>query len=340
VLSDCRPRSPRGGGGGDWEASFWPTRFSRHGGRCEAGARHQATDPRARCPHPLRLGERLTTAQFALREERLRGHPWARDGMRQLECWLEGEQGAGLCETFRWRAGALRCPRRHRGSRQRLRGTGAAWPRTGHADAGGAREPAAGRGAQASILFSDVAPTCTAVPAGSTCPRWTASLRLHAATRRPWPALLGEDDVPSVLGSLPHRRSLRVRATAAQIDWHIEREALLCGAAGIAPARPSTVPGPAARCWCWAGNLKGGELVGLLLRATEAESAAAVNRGRAPRGQRRRAAPPHHLGARPSPSPGRRGASASPHRFAGDDPDLRPGAGAGDVDRYRPRPWV
>lgn len=212
-------------------------------------------------------GQRLTVEQFLAREERLRAHPWSVDGMRTW-LWTDGDAVLSSCETFRCvarvgtRAGAAQAVASVF-TEPALRGRGAA---TALLDAVAGvleREP----GHLATVLFSDVgerqyarcgfgavsgadntwAPS-DAAPEGV---RW-----LGAHVDAPWPVAAAD--------------SLVIAPTAAQLDWHAERERFYrrCWDRPPLRARGAVLGGSSLQ---WAAFDKLDELVLLWLHAEAAE---------------------------------------------------------------------
>ena len=164
-------------------------------------------------------GERLTPAQYLRREERLCGHPWARQAMT---AWLwRDADGAVLssCETYRMSSAIT-------GSR------GESWAvasvfteparrRRGHARAmiDALLQRARADGMQAATLFSDVGAPMYESSGFVARP---AEDLLFPPTRGD--AAVGVDALLEHTGEVePPVDDFAVWPTAAQLDWHVER---------------------------------------------------------------------------------------------------------------------
>ena len=194
----------------------------------------EATEQQTRERDPVawaEWGARLGLEQFLEREERLRAHPWSRQGMKTWLWCGSGGEVLSSCESFRMRSFLGPPQRREEGvtfgvasvvTEPRLRGHGYA---SGMIKALVARlraEP----GAHASLLYSDVG----------------ASLYERAGyVARPAPdrifspmagepaasvdALIAERDLAAALENTPvPEDDFVVWPTAVQLDWHLERE--------------------------------------------------------------------------------------------------------------------
>src|SRR5262249_50549245 len=130
--------------------------------------------------------------------------------------------------------------------------------------------------AQASILFSDVGPGMYRRAGWVDVPSVDRFYPTAPGDPAAVAQLLREGDVPAALASLPHREvGFDVRATAAQSDCHIGRGRCYGSMRDVArPSSHGARAGSALLVLC--GDLKPGDLVGLLLRASDAEGAAAV----------------------------------------------------------------
>jgi GNAT superfamily N-acetyltransferase len=227
-------------------------------------------------------GERLTVDSFVARELRLRGHPWARETMRT---WflVDGGETLASCETFRMKSWLRRGGRREEGFVHAIASvfTEPALRGRGHATAMMRRlvertvraEPEA----HGLALFSDVGPALYA-RAGFR-PTDAHDVLLEAAPGDPSAvvdALIDETDVPRALASIPLPDvEFLVWPTAAQLDWHLERERAY--AELLARPRPVAAGARAGRSvLLWAGDLKNDRLAGLVMHADDAAEASAL----------------------------------------------------------------
>lgn len=224
-------------------------------------------------------GPPLTPEGYALREQRLRAHPFARAAMTS---WLwKGDGGEVLasCETFRMESAWDGRAGHTYGvasvfTEPRLRGGGHA---TAMMQALTGRLPALDPLAQASILFSDV---------GAPIYR-RAGYREHPLPYRvlaPSPgdpaaevdALVHDDGVAAALDGAPWpRASFRVKPTAAQLDWHVERERIFAERLGV-PLAPARGARAGRGLVLWYANRRERRLDVLLVLADHADETAAL----------------------------------------------------------------
>jgi len=225
-------------------------------------------------------GQRLDLEQFARREERLRGHPWARDGMTT---WLLVDGGGAplaSCETFRM--GASSCLGDGTGygiasvfTEPRLRGQGHAQAMISLlAERLSAEDPLA----QAAILFSEVGPTLYRRAGFREIPWLERSIPAADAGEIPGLRLVSERALADALAAIPRPPDpFLIWPTAGQLDWHLERERIYAGI--LARPRPHAVGailGDAVAIW--AGDLKNERLCVLVAHAPDAEAGAALLR--------------------------------------------------------------
>jgi GNAT superfamily N-acetyltransferase len=175
-------------------------------------------------------GSKLTVAQWVLREERLRAHPWAR---RAMTTWLLREAGATLssCETFVqdgfiageradvWAVASVF-------TEERLR-------KRGHAKrlVDLVLERARAAGAVASTLFSDVAVSQYERSGYVTM----AAEDLIFPPEAGAPAATVDALVETLVVPPPPDEDFVIWPTAEQLDWHLERSRIY----GELLARPS-----------------------------------------------------------------------------------------------------
>lgn len=234
-------------------------------------------------------GRTLTPETYALRERRLRAHPWSAAGMKT---WLLcADDGAVLasCETFRTDSflrgpGGALVPGDSFAiasvfTEERLRGRGYA---TRLMDLLAAELERASPRAHAALLFSDVGPAQYARSGYRELPAW--DWRFSPTEGEPGAGverLLGERDVPAALPRLRQPEApFFLWPSAAQVDWHVERERIYAEA--LARPRPeaqgATVGDSTA---LWAMTAKDGELKVLLLDArSEADARALLEAAR------------------------------------------------------------
>ena len=218
-------------------------------------------------------GARLTVEQFLEREQRLRAHTWSREGMQTwLWCGSEGEV-LSSCETFRMRSFLGPVDRREEGvtfgvasvvTEPRLRGRGYA---SGMIQALVKRLRGAPR-AQASLLYSDVGASLYA--RAGYVPRPAPDRSFSPAAGDPAAsvdALVFERDLGAALDGTPiPEDAFVVWPTAAQLDWHIERERVY--ASLLNESRPGSCGARAGGSTAfWAADLKNRVLRILLLSA-------------------------------------------------------------------------
>ncbi|ADO74542.1 GNAT family N-acetyltransferase [Stigmatella aurantiaca] len=227
-------------------------------------------------------GPPLTPAGYAAREHRLRAHPWARAEMRT---WLLcDEQGSVLssCETFRTRS-VLRAGDGTLTdgdsfaiasvfTEERLRGRGHATRMMDLLLPELQRAP----DAHAALLFSDVGPQLYRRSGYRELSAWNWVLS-------PQPGepgehvdrLLGETDLDTALSrACPPERPFFLWPTAAQADWHLERERIYAEQLGRPrPEACGATVGPSTALWAM---VKTGALVLLWLDARTAQDAEAL----------------------------------------------------------------
>ena len=228
-------------------------------------------------------GQRLAMAQYLERERRLRAHPYAREAMRT---WLlaggEGEGVLASCETFAMRAYLPRQSAAASTSRvegvasvfveDRLRGRGLA---VALMDA--LRERLRQEGALASILFSDVG--LSIYERSGYAARPAISRVFEPAPGDPAGAcdrVLTEADAPAALhDALVPDDALLIWPTAAQLDWHLERERIYADLLGARrPTFHAAAAGAGRAVFC--ADLKGARLMILQLAARRADEALAL----------------------------------------------------------------
>ena len=221
-------------------------------------------------------GDPLTLLQYLAREARLRAHQWPQAALRT---WLLEEDGAVLasCETYAMPA--------FRGATElRVEGIASVFvaeAMRGHGHASALMKLLTPHlqetGTAAAILFSDVGPELYArcgfvarpalqreLPpeqgfAGDVCDRLFSSPELPAEYTR---ALLPDD-------------ALRIWPSVAQLQWHLEREAIYAEALGrMRPADRGAVAGRARIIWV--ADFKSGLLRILLLAASRTDEAMAL----------------------------------------------------------------
>jgi predicted N-acetyltransferase YhbS len=235
-------------------------------------------------------GDHLGQGDFALREERLRAHPWAREAMSTWILFEDRDQPVASCETFRMHS----VLRGARGAchgvasvfvEERLRGRGYALrmmqllcPELQ------ARDPEA----HAAILFSDVGASLYERAGYVLRPAADVVFppKSHDEQDVTGVELLSDSDVPQVMrAATPPEGDFLVWPSAAQIDWHRERERvyaqLLC--------KPAVRPA-GATCGrsviLWAADLKHDRLYVLYLSAeTGGEAEALLRSARTVAGQ-------------------------------------------------------
>jgi len=213
-------------------------------------------------------GGGLTPGQFVARERRLRAHPWAAGGMTT---WLlaDGDVVLASCETFLMESALDGAAGASFGIASvfvepALRGRGRATELLGRLGERLARL----EGAQSLILFSDVgARIYQRVGYG---PRPAFDRVLEPAAGPPEAivdALASEERLAAALARvrLPDDR-FAIAPSAAQLDWHRERER--CYAELLGRPRPRGAGARAGESTIlWAGDLRKGELAVLLLDA-------------------------------------------------------------------------
>jgi len=226
-------------------------------------------------------GQRLDPAQFARREDWLRGHAWAREAMTT---WLLVD-GGGLplasCETFRmsastaagvegWAYGIASVY-----TEPALRGRG-------HARAMierlAERLAADDERALAAILFSEVGPTLYRLAGFTEVPWLERAIPAADGGFIPGVHLVPEDGIRGALAAIPRPADpFLVWPTAGQLDWHLERERAYATLLGRErPSAAGAILGEAAAIW--AADFKNDRLCVLLAHAPQADAGAALLR--------------------------------------------------------------
>jgi ribosomal protein S18 acetylase RimI-like enzyme len=232
-------------------------------------------------------GEQLTPEGYAVREERLRGHPFSRAALTSWVLVDDHDRVLSSCETYRME------------SRLRRRSPAGAEPVTPgvvYAIASVYTEPALrGRGhasrlmdelvirlsaddpaAHAAILFSDVG--ASLYERSGFVARRALDCVFPAATD-PGAAgsdLLTAERLPAALvAARPPDAELLVWPTAAQLDWHLERARIWADLLGR-PAPESCGARAGASTVFWAGDLRNGRLLLLLCDVRDAREGAAL----------------------------------------------------------------
>jgi GNAT superfamily N-acetyltransferase len=243
-----------------------------------------ATDPqkieRDRLTHDP-WGKGLTLEGYITREERLRLHPWAREGMQSL--LLVDDRGAILCSCealrmesfFQGDVDEAGAPRRRSSygiasvfTEPALRGKGHATRMMSLVlDHLRSQDP----GAHASVLFSDVGAPIYERAGYVARPAVDRVFEPEDGDPSEGVILLRDGDVGPALSLMPRPRAeLLIWPSAAQIDWHLERERVY--SALLNRARPE---GCGARAGgssiLWASGFKSNELCVLLLHAESPE---------------------------------------------------------------------
>jgi hypothetical protein len=217
-------------------------------------------------------GGPLSMEAYAALEWRLRGHPWSRDAVALWLLCADGGDVLSSCETYRMTS--LRCAGLAAGhsygvasvyTEPQLRRRGYVGELLGRlADHLTGTDP----DAQAMILYSDVAlgvyQRCGFVARPAL--EWVFA-SLPGDPRDGVDELLGEDRLAPVLAGVPRPVTpFLIWPTAAQIDWHLERERIF--AKVMARTRPPAWGarlGGAAAFWC--AEYRSGALMVLLLYA-------------------------------------------------------------------------
>ncbi len=219
-------------------------------------------------------GLSLTVPQYQERERRLRGHAFSREGMTSW-VWADGAEVLASCETFRMEsrlqdeagvsygvASVYTAPA--------LRGRG-------HATQMMRALVERLRGEHAVILFSDVGEAIYARAGFTARPSFDRVFRAeHANAPEGVSGLVTEATLAATWESVrwPAAR-FALRPTAAQLDWHLERERVYSELLGR--PRPSACGAWVGRSSAfWAGNVRTGELMVLWLEAQDATSAVAL----------------------------------------------------------------
>ncbi len=220
-------------------------------------------------------GARLTVPQFVSREARLRAHLWAR---REMRTWLWREsQAAGArvlasCETFRMDSFS-------RGLEGNTYGVASVFTEPslrGRGYAGAMMRALVSRlreedpRAQTSILFSDVgAPLYERAGYEAVSEPWDRVIETRAAAAlSPGVRLFSETELEPEWRSVqrPEEAAFLVWPSAAQLDWHLERERIYAGILG--GRRPAAIGAALhdSRIF-WAADFKNGRLMVLHLSA-------------------------------------------------------------------------
>ncbi|XXF76908.1 N-acetyltransferase [Myxococcaceae bacterium GXIMD 01537] len=229
-------------------------------------------------------GQTLTPEGYALREQRLRAHPWS---VAEMKTWLllgDGGEVLASCETFRTDS-FLRAPDGGLSpgdsygvasvfTEERLRGRGHA---TRLMDLVAAELERGSPRAHAALLYSDVGAAIYARSGYRALLAWDWHLPPgEGAPGEGVDALLGEADVPAALARMRRPEApFYLWPHAAQVDWHVERERIYAQALGRPrpEAQGATVGDSTA---LWAMTAKDGELKVLLLDARSAGDARAL----------------------------------------------------------------
>jgi GNAT superfamily N-acetyltransferase len=215
-------------------------------------------------------GQRLTVPQFLQREARLRAHPWARDAMTTWLWRVESGEVLSSCESYRMSSLLDGAP----GETFGVAGVFTEPSLRGRGHAGRMMQALVSRWrdseprAHAAILFSDVGPALyeragfRAVPAQD-----RVFLPEPGDPAEGVDALFNEAGVPAELARtpLPPAR-FGVWPSAAQLDWHLERERLYAELLGGRRPLAAGARVDEGRVF-WAGDLKVGHLEVLLLSA-------------------------------------------------------------------------
>lgn len=226
-------------------------------------------------------GQRLDPAQFARREERLRGHPWAREAMTT---WLLVDAGGlplASCETFRMSASTAAgvegwaCGIASVYTEPALRGRG--YART-MIERLAERLAADDERALAAILFSEVGPTLYRLAGFTEVPWLERAIPAADVGAVPGVYLVSEDRIRDALAAIPRPADpFLVWPTTGQIDWHIERERAYAALLGRErPSAAGAILGDAAAVW--AADFKNERLCVLLAHAPHADAGAALLR--------------------------------------------------------------
>ncbi|HEY0840349.1 MAG TPA: GNAT family N-acetyltransferase [Vulgatibacter sp.] len=228
-------------------------------------------------------GQRLDLAQFEAREIRLRGHPWSRDAM---ETWLLVGEGGGVlasCETFRVSSRAAGAP----GStwaiasvftEPALRGKGYAREMIEQVVDELHRHDASAQGV---ILFSEVGPTLYRGVGFVEVPWLERTLPASPGTVSAGVRLLAEEELEETFGRIPLPEDPFVAwPSAAQIDWHLERERIYAEILGRRrPVAAGATIGESTAIW--AADFKNERLCMLAAHANDLEAGEALVRSAA-----------------------------------------------------------
>lgn len=228
-------------------------------------------------------GRTLTPEAYALREQRLRAHPWAR---AEMKTWLLCEDGGVLasCETFRTDSflrtgGGAPSPGDSFAiasvfTEERLRGRGYA---TRLMDLVAAELEQASPRVHGALLFSDVGAALYGRSGYRELPAW--DWRFAPAEGAPGERverLLREADVAAALARMRRPDAdFFLWPSAAQVDWHLERERIYAEALGQPrPEACGATVGASTALWASAGRER--ELKVLMLDARSAGDAEAL----------------------------------------------------------------
>ena len=240
-------------------------------------ASQEAKVARDRVTHAA-WGMRLSVDQYLVREQRLRAHPWAAAGM---ETWLlvdDAGEVLASCESF--------------AATSRLRGEDG----TSYAIASVYTEPhLRGRGLATSmmdrvaetlsaradthsiILFSDVGAPIYERSGYVVVPSFDRVLSAEAGDIAEGVVPFGERDLAACLPAAPVDQPYVIWPSAAQIDWHLERERIY--AELLSRPRCQHVGARAgAGVVVWATDFKNDRLMLLLLVATDARELSVLAR--------------------------------------------------------------
>ncbi|MDC0710124.1 N-acetyltransferase [Stigmatella sp. ncwal1] len=228
-------------------------------------------------------GPPLTPPGYAAREQRLRAHPWAHAEMRTWLLCKEAGEVLASCETFRTRSFL----RAEDGTRvagdsfaiasvfteERLRGRGYATQLMDLL----LPELRLAPEAQAALLFSDVGPSIYRRSGYRELSAWNWALAPEPGEPGDLvDRLLGETELDKALARThPPEQPFLLWPTAAQADWHLERERIYSKELGRPrPEACGATIGSSTALWAMVG--KSGVLVLLWLDARTQEDASAL----------------------------------------------------------------
>jgi len=224
-------------------------------------------------------GGPLPVESYLAAEARLRAQPWSR---AVSSLWLLGSEAGGTvcsCETYRMDSRFLGEPGHTYGIASVY--TDPAHRRRGHsttllAELGRALRAQDPR-AQAMVLFSDV--PARVYQAAGFAPRPAVSLgypALPGDPAGPVDQLLDQAGAGAALARIPPRPGrFALEPVPAQVDWHLEREAIYAQCLGR-PRPPAWGARAGAGTALWSADDLGGQLLLLALHAPAAAEAAAL----------------------------------------------------------------